>query len=85
MAFNHVGQCCCPVGCCDCGPSSETDLAIIYDPKNNELYLWDVTGAATRVDIIAESWGHIYIDMLIPKTTLKPIYEDPRFTSYTYK
>ena len=20
MAFNHVGNCSCPVGCCDCGP-----------------------------------------------------------------
>ena len=22
MAFNHVGNCSCPVGCCDCGPTN---------------------------------------------------------------
>ncbi len=25
MAFNHVGQCECPVGCCDCGSSYTLD------------------------------------------------------------
>lgn len=40
MAFNHVGNCSCPVGCCDCGPVRNPDPEyVIYDTLKDELEL----------------------------------------------
>lgn len=44
MAFNHVGGCDCPVGCCDCGPPSpERDLAFLLRqyPSDLRAYSYD--------------------------------------------
>ena len=50
MAFNHVGKCDCPVGCCDCGPTNphqkQDDMVYKYIqtliPK--DLYMLKSTG-----------------------------------------
>lgn len=64
MAYYHVGKCDCPMGCCFCGPSRDSDLAVIYDPEKNEIYTWDVTGSCERVDYLCDQWGHVYLGML---------------------
>jgi hypothetical protein len=37
MAFNHVGDCSCPVGSCDCGPERVYTHEVEY---NNGNYNW---------------------------------------------
>lgn len=39
MAFNHVGKCDCPIGCCDCGPETRNSHVFVF-LENNEYRIW---------------------------------------------
>lgn len=40
MAFNHVNDCSCPVGCCDCGSRPyEDEVCLWHDAEKDELFL----------------------------------------------
>lgn len=44
MAFNHVGNCDCPVGCCDCGPPSpKRDFKYLLQQSPFSLWYHGVT------------------------------------------
>ena len=60
-------SCSCPYGCCSCGPSRDEDLAVIYDPNKNEIYLFDVTGTSFKIEKHCEQVEDIYICMLVDK------------------
>jgi hypothetical protein len=39
MAWYHVGNCDCPMGCCDCGiKTTEEKYAIFYDEEKLEFF-----------------------------------------------
>lgn len=37
MAFYHIGNCDCPIGCCDCGETTST-IHVKYSAKKDEIY-----------------------------------------------
>ncbi len=43
MAWYHVGNCSCPIGCCCCGDPKRIDAYLYYDPIKRELFesKWD--------------------------------------------
>jgi len=40
MAWYHVGNCSCPVGCCDCGPTPEPRIYTEEELNARNRHVW---------------------------------------------
>jgi len=40
VAWYHVNSCDCPIGCCDCGSTSDRFVYLHYNPFNDELEIY---------------------------------------------
>ena len=38
MAWYHVGNCSCPVGCCDCGEPDNSPIQLWWDEKHEVIF-----------------------------------------------
>ncbi len=82
MAFNHVGNCSCPVGCCDCGPvnphQKQDDMVYAYIqtliPK--DLYMLKSTGELYEVKRYKDRMlgeNEFYVGQIDPLTLVQGV------------
>lgn len=67
MAFNHRSNCDCPIGCCICGPSSDHEYFVMYNPIENNLVLQYQFGTCMFPEAFARSNGWTYLGFLADK------------------
>jgi len=66
MAFNHVGNCSCPVGCCDCDVVSEKTTRVYINLRTARLFLFTST---------TPMWDHWFSGGLKPDGKKTPVYK----------